>query len=222
MTAHQPHALQQQLQHSGIIAVLVLDDPKTAVPMARALLAGGVNSIELTLRTSGAMEALRRIAAEVPQMIVGAGTVISPKQVAQVLDAGAAFGVAPGTNPGVIAEAKQLGLPFAPGVCTPTDIEMALEQDCRVMKFFPCEPCGGLPYLRSIAAPFAHLGLHFIPLGGLNAGNAATYLTEPSVLALGGSWLGPRDKIAAQDWAGITELAAEASAIVRSLRQPAP
>lgn len=210
----------ERLHQGGIIAVLVLDDPKSAVPMARALLAGGVNSIELTLRTPGALEALRRITAEVPEMIVGAGTVIAPEQVSQVMDAGAAFAVAPGTNPRVIAEAKQLGLPFAPGVCTPTDIEMALEQGCRVVKLFPSEPCGGLTYLRSIAAPYAHLGLRFIPLGGLNASNAATYLTEPSVLALGGSWLGPKDKMVAQDWQGITHLAGEASAIIRSVRQP--
>jgi 2-dehydro-3-deoxyphosphogluconate aldolase/(4S)-4-hydroxy-2-oxoglutarate aldolase len=124
-------------------------------------------------------------------------------------------------NPRVVAEARRIGLPFAPGVCTPTDIELAVEQGCRLLKFFPSEPSGGLPYLRTIAAPFLHLGVRFIPLGGVSAANAETYLREPSVLALGGSWLAPAELIRSKDWKAITAHARAASAIVRNVRGPA-
>lgn len=210
--------LSSRLQRSGVLAVLMLDALEDAVPVARALNAGGVNAIELTLRTPVALECVRRIRAEVPEVLVGVGTILTPQQVGEALDAGAAFGVAPGMNPRVVVEARRLGLPFAPGVCTPTDIEMALEQGCKVMKFFPSEPCGGLAYLRTIAAPFAHLGVKFIPLGGVNASNAESYLREPSVLALGGSWLAPRDLIQAKEWSRITANAQEVMETVRQAR----
>lgn len=206
------------LQRAGVIAVLVLDRVADAVPVARALLEGGVRAIELTLRTPIALEALAAIRAEVPEMLVGVGTVLTLDQVGEVQRAGAAFGVAPGMNPRVVAEATRVGLPFAPGVCTPTDIELALEQGCRVMKLFPAEPCGGLAYLRTIAAPFAHLGVKYIPLGGLSAMNAESYLEEPSVLALGGSWIASRERIQRQDWGVITEQAQRATALVEKVR----
>jgi 2-dehydro-3-deoxyphosphogluconate aldolase/(4S)-4-hydroxy-2-oxoglutarate aldolase len=196
----------------------MIDRAEDAVPLAQALLAGGVDSIELTLRTPAAFECLRRIRAEVPTMTIGVGTILTPQQVNEAKDAGASFGVAPGMNPRVVAEAQRIGLPFAPGVCTPTDIELAIEAGCRLLKFFPSEPCGGLPYLRTISAPFLHLGVQFIPLGGVGPGNAAQYLQEPSVLALGGSWLAPKDLIAKADWAAITQLACEARDIVKQVR----
>ncbi len=146
--------LHNRLHRAGVIAVLVIDDADDAVPLARALITGGVDCIELTLRTPIAIDAMKRIRVEVPEMFVGAGTVLTPEQVNEVKAAGAAFGVAPGMNPRVVAEARRIGLPFAPGICTPTDIELALEQDCRLLKFFPSEPSGGLAYLRSIAAPY--------------------------------------------------------------------
>jgi 2-dehydro-3-deoxyphosphogluconate aldolase/(4S)-4-hydroxy-2-oxoglutarate aldolase len=158
------------LRRTGVIAVLMIDRADDAVPLARALLAGGVDCIELTLRTDAALESLRRIRAEVPEMTVGVGTILTPRQANDAKEAGASFGVAPGMNPRVVAEAQRIGLPFAPGICTPTDIELALEAGCKVLKFFPSEPCGGLPYLRSIVAPFAHLGVQFIPLGGVKRG----------------------------------------------------
>lgn len=210
-----PETLLSQLEQTRVIAVLMIDDENDAVPVARALLAGGVNCIELTLRTPVAMEALRRIREEVPQIVVGVGTILNVQQVNEVKAAGAAFGVAPGMNPRVVAEATRIGLPFAPGVCTPTDIELAIEQGCRLLKFFPSEPSGGLAYLRTIAAPFVHLGVRFIPLGGVGAGNAAAYLQEPTVLALGGSWLAPRDLIAKKDWSQITANAAEVMDLVK-------
>ncbi len=210
--------LTQSLHRSGVIAVLMIDRADDAVPLARALLAGGVNTIELTLRTDAALESLRRIRAEVSEMTVGVGTILTPQQANDAKEAGASFGVAPGMNPRVVAEAVRIGLPFAPGVCTPTDIELALEAGCKVLKFFPSEPCGGLPYLRTISAPFMHLCVQFIPLGGVAPANAAQYLSEPSVLALGGSWLAPKDLIAKGDWAAITKLAREATDIVKQIR----
>jgi 2-dehydro-3-deoxyphosphogluconate aldolase/(4S)-4-hydroxy-2-oxoglutarate aldolase len=216
--ASTPDPLYQQLFHGGIIAVLVLEDPANAAPLARALLAGGISCIELTLRTSTALDSIRAIRSSVPEMLVGAGTVLSPNQANEVKAAGAAFGVSPGMNPRVVAEARNIGLPFAPGVCTPTDIELAVEEGCRLLKFFPCETSGGLPYLRNIAAPFNHLGVSFIPLGGVNPATAEKFLREPLVHAIGGSWLAPQELIQGKNWQAITALAKEASAIVRRVR----
>lgn len=213
-----PEPLFSRLLRTGVVAVLVVDDPAHAVPLARALLAGGVDCMELTLRTPAAMEALRRVRAEVPEMLAGVGTILTPQQVNDVASADGAFGVAPGTNPRVIAEAARLGLPFAPGVCTPSDIELALEAGCRLLKFFPAEPAGGLAYLRSAAAPYAHLGVRFVPLGGIDLKNAERYLAEPSVHALGGSWLAPREMIQRQDWATITANARQAADLVARVR----
>ena len=220
MTRPEPTDLNLQacLKGTGVLAVLVIDDAADAVPLACALVAGGIDCIELTLRTDAAMEALRRIRAEVPGMLVGAGTVLTPEQVNEVKEAGAAFGVAPGMNPRVVAEARRIGFPFAPGVCTPTDIELAIEQGCRWLKLFPVEASGGLAYLRSIAAPFLHLGIQFIPLGGVSMANAEAYLREPSVLALGGSWIAPRELIQRKDWTGITANASNVSAMVERFR----
>lgn len=218
MTPAFPDNLRLQLRQTGVIAVLMIDRAEDAVPLARALLAGGVNGIELTLRTAAALDSLRRIRAEVPEITVGVGTILTPQQVNDAKEAGASFGVAPGMNPRVVAEAIRIGLPFAPGVCTPTDIELAIEAGCRVLKLFPCEPSGGLPYLRAISAPFAHLGVEFIPLGGVGVGNAAQYLRDPAVLALGGSWLAPKELIAKGGWDAITALAREATDIVKQVR----
>jgi 2-dehydro-3-deoxyphosphogluconate aldolase / (4S)-4-hydroxy-2-oxoglutarate aldolase len=213
-----PDSLRAKLHHAGVLAVLVIEDALYAVPVARALLAGGVQGLELTLRTPAALEAVKLIRAEVPEMMVGVGTILTPGQVGQALEAGAAFGVAPGMNPRVVREARQVGLPFAPGVCTPTDIEMALEEECLLLKLFPAEPSGGLAYLKTIAAPFAHLGVGFIPLGGLGPSNAESYLREPSVVALGGSWLASRQIINQKKWDVITENAREAMNMVERAR----
>lgn len=213
-----PEQLLQRLHTTGVIAVLTLENVDDAVPTAQALLAGGVDCIELTLRTPTALDALKRIRAEVPDMMIGAGTVLSPAQAQAVKEAGADFGVAPGTNPRVIAEAARIGLPFGPGVCTPTDIELSVEQGCRLLKFFPSEPSGGLAYLKTIAAPFEHLGVEYIPLGGVSAENADTYLRQSFVRALGGSWLAPKALIQEGQWQAITRNAAHAQTIVKNVR----
>lgn len=209
--------IQAHLKRTRVIAVLVIDDAKDAVPVAHALQAGGVDCLELTLRTPAALECLKQIRTEVPEMIVGAGTVLTIEQVGAVKAAGGAFGLAPGMNPRVVAEAHRIGLPFAPGVCTPTDIELALEKGCRLLKFFPSGPCGGLEYLRSIASPYCHIDLQFIPLGGVTATNAEAYLQEPTVLAIGGSWLAPRELIRLKNWESITANASEVRAAVQRL-----
>ena len=211
--------LLRQIEQSGLVAVLVIDNADHAVPVARALWEGGIAAIELTLRTPAAVAALRNIRTQVPEMLAGIGTVLTPDQVQTVHQAGAQFAVAPGTNPRVIQAAQQVGLPFAPGIATPSDLEIALELGCREVKFFPAEPSGGLTYLKSIAAPYSHLGVRYIPLGGVNSGNLADYLSEPMILAVGGSWLADREAISNQDWQGIRERAADAVATASRVRR---
>lgn len=211
-----------RLGRSGIIAVLILEKVDDAVPVAEALLAGGVDAMELTLRTPAALGALREIRAKVPQMLAGIGTILSPSQVSEVVDCGAAFGVSPGLNPRVISAALAAGLPFAPGICTPGDIERALEFDRRVLKFFPAEPCGGIKYLEAIAAPYQHLGLQYIPLGGVSEANCGTWLANRHTGSIGGSWLASRELIAARNWDGITTLARRAAAIRDGVRSGLP
>lgn len=213
--------LATQLAKQGVVAVLVIDRLQDAVPVAQALSVGGVGAIELTLRTPVALECVREIRAAVPDMLVGVGTILTAQQVDQVVEAGAAFGVAPGLNPRTVEAARRRGLSFAPGVCTPTDIELAIQTGCSLLKFFPCEPSGGLPYLRSIAAPFTHLGVRFIPLGGIDLANARTYLDDPLIQAIGGSWIAPRPLIQQGRWQEITDNAAAASQLVASMRSAA-
>lgn len=202
-----------RVRAAGVVAVLTVESADDAVAVAEALLAGGVRAVELTLRTPAALDALSAVRRRVPDMLVGAGTVLTPGQVRQVRDAGAAFGVSPGLSPRVLDEAARVGLPFGPGVCTPSDIERALEYDRRFLKFFPAEPSGGLAYLRVIAAPYAHLGIRYLPLGGVTETNLADYLTEPLIGAVGGTWLAPPAAIRAGDCAGITATAGRAAAI---------
>lgn len=218
MNSQLPPELFQRIERCGVIAVLVIDDAQHAVPLARALIAGGIDAMELTLRTPAALEALRRVRAEVPEMLAGIGTVLTPEQVGEVAKLKGAFAVAPGTNPRVIQAAREQGLPFMPGVATPSDVEAAIEAGCRDLKFFPAESCGGLAYLKNMAAPYVHLGVRFVPLGGLTAKNLKDYLADPLTLAVGGSWLAPRALIQAQDWDQIRANAAEARAIVLSVR----
>ncbi len=207
-----------RIEACGVIAVLVIDRVEDAVPLAKALLAGGIDVMELTLRTPAAIEALKEIKRNVHEMIAGIGTILTPDQVMEAKDAGAEFGVAPGMNPRVVAKAKEAGLPFAPGICTPSDIEAALEHGCRLLKFFPAETSGGLAHLKNMSAPYMHLGLKFIPLGGLDQNNLASYLADPSVAAVGGSWIAKRDMIKANDWAAITAAAAKATETVKAIR----
>lgn len=198
------------ISEARIIAVLVIDDAAAALPVAESLLAGGVTAMELTLRTPAALEAAARIREACPEMMVGIGTILFPDQVEAALAAGASFGVSPGVNPAIIRQAKAVGLPFGPGIMTPTDVDMAIQEGCRLLKFFPAESSGGLAHLKNIAAPYAHLGPKFIPLGGVSLANMMTYLNSDLIAAVGGSWLAPRDLIQQQDWKKIENNAREA------------
>jgi 2-dehydro-3-deoxyphosphogluconate aldolase/(4S)-4-hydroxy-2-oxoglutarate aldolase len=218
ITSHMDDELCNKMHRSGVIAVLVIDDAKDAMPLAHALLEGGVDIMELTLRTPAAMDALAEIKSNIPEMMVGSGTVLTPDQVKQITKLGAAFGVAPGLNPEVVRTAQKEGLPFIPGVVTPSDIECAVGLGCNVLKYFPAEPVGGLSYLKSMANPYTYLGLKYVPLGGLNQGNFKAYLEFPSVLAVGGSWIAKRDVIQKNDWKAITNHARQATDVVKSLR----
>ncbi len=206
-------ALGKKIRAAKIVAVLVIDRVEDAVPVATALLDGGVNTMELTLRTPVALEALKAVRKNVPEMFAGIGTILTKEQVDQVIDADGAFGVSPGVNPDVIGYAKERGLPFGPGIMTPTDIDQSVRLGCELLKFFPAGSSGGLKHLQNIAAPYQHLGLQYIPLGGVNAENMATYLESPLIAAVGGSWLAPRDLIQAGDWAAIQKNAQEARKI---------
>lgn len=200
-----------------VVPVAVIDHVEDAAPIARALLAGGLSTLELTLRTPAALDCIKTIRKEVPEMKVGAGTVLTSAQVREVSEAGAAFAVAPGLNPRVLAAAKIRNLPFFPGVMTPSDVELGLEHGCLLQKFFPAAVAGGLDMIKALAGPYAHTGLKLIPLGGVTVQNMKDYLAHPLVAAVGGSWLVDRKLVAAKDWAGITKLAAEAAAIARSV-----
>jgi len=210
--------LKRRIRNSGVIAVLVIEDAEVAVPVARTLLEGGISAMELTLRTPAALEALKRIRSDVPQMLAGVGTILRADQVKEVAAAGAEFGVAPGYNPRVVDAAKAAGLAFAPGVATATELEWALEQGCRILKFFPAEPLGGIPYLKSMNSPYSYLDLQFVPLGGVNQENLRAWLEQSFVTAVGGSWIANKQLIAAQDWDEIRRRAEQAHSIFKEVR----
>ncbi len=207
-----PEELHRQIKETAIIAVLVIDKVSDAIPLAQSLLKGGINAMELTLRTDAALDSLRAIRDEVPEMLAGIGTILTTDQVDEVVAAGAAFGVAPGLNRRIVEHAQDKGLPFGPGIATPSDIEQGLELGCKTLKYFPAETAGGLAHLKNMSAPYQHLGIDFIPLGGLNADNMNDYLASPLISAIGGSWIAKRDVIANQDWETIESNARTARA----------
>lgn len=198
-----------------VLPVIVIDDPDDALPLARALIDGGLPCAEVTLRTPRAVEALRRIAGELPDMLVGAGTVLTPAQAAEARGAGARFVVAPGFNARMVEFCQSVDLPVFPGVCTPTEIEMALGAGLSLLKFFPAEPIGGLPFLKAVAAPYTTVS--FMPTGGIGPSNLASYLAFPRVVACGGSWMAPNDWIAAGQFDRIRDATRAAVAIANSV-----
>ncbi len=193
-----------------VVCVAVLDDAEDAVPLAEALLAGGMNVLEITLRTRAAADSISRIRRRLPEVYVGAGTVLNPHQAAQAADAGAQFLVSPGLDQRVLTEASARGLPCIPGVMTPTDVVQALNLSCKLLKFFPAEAAGGVAMLKALCGPFGHTGAQFIPTGGINALKAPAYLALPEVAAVGGSWMAERELVAQRAWDKITALAADA------------
>ena len=210
-----PEELLSHLEKRGVVAGFSVEKIKHAVPLAKALLAGGIDVIELTLRTPIGLDAVKLIANEVPEMVVGVGTILTPETAVAVKKAGAHFGVAPGMNPRVVKAAREAGLPFAPGIFTPSDLEAAIELGCRFVKFFPAEAAGGVTYLKSMAAPYNHLGIRYFPLGGVNSENMLDYLAEDNVPTVGGTWIVAKNLVQNEDWAGIT---AAAQKVVNTLK----
>lgn len=194
-----------------VMPVVVVDDLATAVPIARALVDGGLPAVELTLRTPVALDAIRAIAAEVPEIALGAGTVTTPAQAEAAVAAGAGFLVSPGCTPSLLAALQDTGVPFLPGTSTVSEVMAVLEAGVREMKFFPAEAVGGAPYLRSVAGPLPQA--RFCPTGGITPASAPAYLALPNVGCVGGSWLTPADAVAAGDWERISKLAAEAAGL---------
>lgn len=194
-----------------VIPVLVIERLEDAVPLAQALVAGGVRVLEVTLRTPAGLPSIEAIARAVPQAIVGAGTLRTAQDAVAVRAAGAQFGVSPGFSPALAEACRAQGLPLLPGVATPSEVMAALEAGFRFLKFFPAEAAGGVPMLKSLAGPFPDVA--FCPTGGIQIGNAASYLAQPNVRVCGGSWLTPSEAVRAGDWARITALARQASAL---------
>ena len=202
-------AIAEILALAPVVPVLIIDDVEKAIPLARALVAGGLPVLEITLRTPGAMDAIRRIAKEIPNGVVGAGTVINPAQYQAVAEAGARFVVSPGHSAALLDAAKNSPVPFLPGAITPTEVIELVSVGYRYLKFFPAEPAGGIPYLKALAAPLP--AVSFCPTGGVDAGNAADYLALANVVCVGGSWVTPKEAVAGGDWARIESLAREAA-----------
>jgi len=204
------------LEKVPVVPVVVIDDADKAVPVARALVAGGLPIIEVTMRTAAAPEAIAAIAKEVPDAHIGAGTVLSSEQAETIVAAGARFIVSPGLVEDVVAMANRLSVPIIPGVATATEAQQAWNMGLRILKFFPAGQAGGLPMIKALASVFRDVV--FMPTGGVSPSNLSKYLQSPAVLACGGSWLTPGKAIADGDFEQITKLASEALAIAKQVR----
>ncbi|MEU1814048.1 bifunctional 4-hydroxy-2-oxoglutarate aldolase/2-dehydro-3-deoxy-phosphogluconate aldolase [Streptomyces roseifaciens] len=202
-----------------VLPVAVLSDASDAVPLARALVAGGLPAIEVTLRTEAALDAIRAVAAEVPEAVVGAGTVLSPAGAEAAARAGARFLVSPGWTDPLLEALRGTGLPFLPGVSTASEVMALLERGVSDMKFFPAQAAGGTPYLRSLASPLP--GARFCPTGGIGPDTAPSYLALPNVPCVGGSWMLPPATLARHDWPRITQLATQAARLGPGATAPA-
>ncbi|WP_164410030.1 bifunctional 4-hydroxy-2-oxoglutarate aldolase/2-dehydro-3-deoxy-phosphogluconate aldolase [Streptomyces salinarius] len=200
------------LDLAPVVPVVVVDDLADAVPLASALVAGGLPAIEVTLRTPVALDAIRAIAAEVPDAVVGAGTVVTAEQVGQVVAAGARFLVSPGWTDVLLEAMRGSGVPFLPGVSTTSEVVALLERGVREMKFFPAEAAGGTAYLKALAAPLPQA--RFCPTGGITPASAPEYLALANVGCVGGSWMLPKDAVAGRDWARVERLAREAAGLL--------
>jgi 2-dehydro-3-deoxyphosphogluconate aldolase / (4S)-4-hydroxy-2-oxoglutarate aldolase len=209
MTALSNHdRIAELIRQATVIPVLTIDRLEDAVPLARALVAGGVRTLEVTLRTPVAIEAARAMIAEVPEAIIGIGTILNAADLAQAERLGARFGISPGATPELLQAAAASRLPFAPGIATASELMQALAHGFGLVKFFPAEQAGGIKALRALGGPFPHM--RFCPTGGIGDANAATWLAEPNVVAVGGSWLCPPAEVRAGNWAGITAMCEQA------------
>ncbi len=208
--------IKSELHRIGIIPVVVIDNAEDAVPLAEALMKGGLPAAEVTFRTAAASDAIRKIKESFPEMLVGAGTVLTKEQVDSAANAGAEFLVSPGFNPDTVKYAISKGIPFTPGTQTPGEMEQAMALGLDFVKFFPAEPSGGIKMIKAVAA--AYTNLSFMPTGGINSENVSEYLAYDRILACGGSWMVKKDLISSGNFAEIERLTREAAEIVRRLR----
>jgi 2-dehydro-3-deoxyphosphogluconate aldolase/(4S)-4-hydroxy-2-oxoglutarate aldolase len=204
----------RRIYEKRIIPAATVASPEQGLALAEALLAGGLDVVEFTFRTEGAAGAIRRVLAKHPSMLVGAGTVLTEAQFDAAVEAGARFVVAPGLNTELVARAATRGVPFIPGVMTPTEVDRAIRAGSNLLKFFPSEAMGGVAVLKALAGPFKHTGVKFVPTGGVDETNLRSYLDVPVVAAVGGSWMVSQKLVEGRDWGAITRLTREALEIV--------
>jgi 2-dehydro-3-deoxyphosphogluconate aldolase / (4S)-4-hydroxy-2-oxoglutarate aldolase len=206
-----------ELEALGVVPVVEIEDAADAVPLARTLIEAGLPVLEITFRTPVARDAVAAIAAELPDFLLGAGTLLTPDAVAAAAAAGARFGVSPGVSPRCVAAAQEREFPFIPGAITPSEVIICLDRDATHIKFFPAGAYGGAATLSALAGPFTPTGVQFMPTGGVNARNAADYLRLPYVFAVGGTWIAPRSDISQGRWSEIAERARSAATLARSV-----
>ncbi len=204
----------------GIVPVIAIDNPAAALPLADALLDGGLPVVEITFRTAAAADVIQTLTRERPQLLVGAGTVLTRENLEAAKASGAAFAVAPGLNPEIVKSARDIGMPFFPGVATPSEIEAALALGCRLLKFFPAEALGGVQMMEALSAPYQHTGVRFMPTGGINPSNLESYLQVPTVAAVGGTWIAKKEDLINGNWETIQGRCRGALGTVFKFRKP--
>ena len=208
----------ESMAAARIIPVIVIEDITKAVPLALALVKGGLPVLEVTFRTACAAEAIAKIKAEVPGAILIAGTVLKLEQLKAAKAAGAEACVAPGFDPAIVSAANEMGMPFCPGIATASELSQALALGCNFVKFFPAESAGGVKYIKDLLGAFRWTGVTFMPTGGVKLSNVADYLSVPEIICCGGTWIAPKDAIKSDDWVTIEKLASEAAALAREIK----
>jgi len=208
----------EKLNHYGVIPVIAIESVDDAVPMADAMIEGGLPVAEITFRTAAGGDVIARLKKERPKVILGAGTVLSLENLRRAKEAGALFGVAPGLDQDIVKEAKRLDLPFVPGVFTPSEVGSAMALGAKVLKFFPAEAGGGLKMIDGLFAPFKHMGVKFMPTGGVSMSNLESYLSNPAVAMVGGTWIAKNEVIAAKKWDVIRDNCKQAIELVQKIR----
>ncbi len=209
----------QDLFQYAVIPVIAIEDEAAALPLADALIEGGLPVAEITFRTDAAADVISALSRDRPELLLGAGTILSIDNLKSAIDAGAGFGVSPGLNPSIVKKAQNLGFPFVPGVVTPSDIENALGLNATLLKFFPAEASGGAKMLKALSAPYAHTGVKFVPTGGVTLENMESYLANPAVVMLGGTWIAGKALIAAEKWDTICENCRQVCKIIEKIRK---
>jgi len=207
-----------KMERCGVVPVIAIESKELALPMADALVKGGLPVAEITFRTDAAADVISLLKKERPDIFLGAGTITAVDQLLRARDCGAVFGVSPGFNPMVVKKAVEIGFPLFPGVLTPSEIEQGLSMGLKVLKYFPAEASGGIPMLKAVSAPYGHLGVRFIPTGGISIENLEDYLKLPQVIVCGGTWIAKKEVISAKKWDTIERNAAEVVNLVSRLR----